>query len=232
MKNLMYEAKHLEQRYSDSLFGLRDVSLSIQEGEIVGLIGKNGSGKTTLLNVLANQESKISGECYYQGSAVNESFYRKNLGFLPTDLNLYDYLTLKENLEFVFEMRQKTFDEKWVQEMLALFELSTSLDKQLVDLSKGMRIKFNFITTLIHQPSILLLDELFEGVDPAQAIALKDVLKKQAEMGKGILLSSHILSYIADVCHRAYYIEDGKIIKEVKNLSSQSLAELEALFHE
>lgn len=232
MKNLMYEAKHLEQRYSDSLFGLRDVSLSIQEGEIVGLIGKNGSGKTTLLNVLANQESKISGECYYQGSAVNESFYRKNLGFLPTDLNLYDYLTLKENLEFVFEMRQKTFDEKWVQEMLALFELSTALDKQLVDLSKGMRIKFNFITTLIHQPSILLLDELFEGVDPAQAIALKDVLKKQAEMGKGILLSSHILSYIADVCHRAYYIEDGKIIKEVKNLSSQSLAELEALFHE
>lgn len=232
MKNLMYEAKHLEQQYSDSLFGLRDVSLSIQEGEIVGLIGKNGSGKTTLLNVLANQESKISGECYYQGSAVNESFYRINLGFLPTNLNLYDYLTLKENLEFVFEMRQKTFDEKWVQEMLALFELSTSLDKQLVDLSKGMRIKFNFITTLIHQPSILLLDELFEGVDPAQAIALKDILKKQAETGKGILLSSHILSYIADICHRAYYIEDGKIIKEVKNLSSQSLAELEALFHE
>ena len=95
-----------------------------------------------------------------------------------------------------------------------------------------MRIKFNFITTLIHQPDILLLDELFEGVDPAQAIVLKNVLKKQASIGKGILLSSHILSYIADICHRAYYIEDGKIIKEVKNLSSQSLSELEALFHE
>ena len=232
MRNLIFEAIHLEQQYSNSLFGLRDVSLSIQEGEIVGLIGKNGSGKTTLLNVLANLEQKKSGECHYQGSLLDENFYKKNLGFLPTNLNLYDYLTLKENLEFVFEMRGKPYDEIWVKEMLAVFELSTALDRQLVDLSKGMRIKFNFITTLIHQPDILLLDELFEGVDPAQAIVLKNVLKKQASIGKGILLSSHILSYIADICHRAYYIEDGKIIKEVKNLSSQSLSELEDLFHE
>lgn len=232
MRNLMFEAIHLEQQYSNSLFGLRDVSLSIQEGEIVGLIGKNGSGKTTLLNVLANLEQKKSGECYYQGSLLDENFYKKDLGFLPTSLNLYDYLTLKENLEFVFEMRGKSYDEIWVKEMLDVFELSNALDSQLVDLSKGMRIKFNFITTLIHQPDILLLDELFEGVDPAQAIVLKNVLKKQANIGKGILLSSHILSYIADICHRAYYIEEGKIVKEVKNLSSQSLSELEALFHE
>lgn len=232
MKNSLFNIVNLNQKYSNSFFGLKNISMYISEGEIVGLIGKNGSGKTTLLDTLSNLEHKISGNFYYEGKSVDNNFYKNILGYLPTTLNLYDYLTLRENLEFIFELRKRKYDEKWIDNMLTDFELYSSLDTPLVDLSRGMRIKFNFIITLIHNPQILLLDEPFEGLDPAQAITLKNTLKNQANTGKGILLSSHILSYLSDICNRIYFIKNGEIVKEVVNTNELSLSSLEALFYE
>lgn len=231
MTTLIFEVQGLNQSYANSRFGLKDISLKIDSGEIVGLIGKNGAGKTTLLETLANLEKKASGACYYKGCLVNRSFYQNSLGYLPTELNLYEYLTLKENLSFIFDVRDQSYNESWVNEMLDAFELDESLEVPLVELSKGMRLKFNLIVTLIHQPDILLLDEPFEGIDPAQAIVLKQILKNQAQLGKGILLSSHILSYIVDICDRIYFIKEGQLLTELTAPSTMTITDIEKLFY-
>ena len=231
MTTPIFEVQGLNQSYANSRFGLKDISLKIDSGEIVGLIGKNGAGKTTLLETLANLEKKASGACYYKGRLVNRSFYQNSLGYLPTELNLYEYLTLKENLSFIFDVRGQSYNENWVNEMLAAFELDASLEVPLVELSKGMRLKFNLIVTLIHQPDILLLDEPFEGIDPAQAIVLKQILKNQAQLGKGILLSSHILSYIVDICDRIYFIKEGELLTELTTPSTMTITDIEKLFY-
>ncbi|MCR1900678.1 ATP-binding cassette domain-containing protein [Ligilactobacillus apodemi] len=169
-----YEIVQLSKHLTD--FYLANISFSANKGDIIGLIGKNGVGKTTLLNALAGIERADFGQILVDGKVAKRTFFTTEVDYLPDKLDLYDYLTLQENIDFVLKVRELENDEtkRYLAELLVELELADQLKTRLKDLSKGMRQKFNFIVTILHRSKLLLLDEPFDGLDPKQIMVLKN----------------------------------------------------------
>jgi ABC-2 type transport system ATP-binding protein len=199
-----------------TVVAVNNVSFTVEQGRIIGLIGPNGAGKTTLLRMLATVLRPTGGSARLLGfdSASEYLQIRKRLGYLPDFFNLYNDLTLRECLEF-FARAYNVADEriaKLTDETLKFIDLEEKRNDFVRHLSRGMVQRMGVGVLLVHEPDVLLLDEPASGLDPKARIQLRDILRKLSGEGRTIIISSHILTELSDICTDVAIMNRGKII--------------------
>ncbi len=200
-------------------FGLRKkrildgISFRVREREIFGFIGPNGAGKTTTLKVLMGLIRPTSGEASILGHDVGEITFRRQIGFLPEQPYFYDYLTGREILRFYAKLSGVSQDrrERRVSELLSLVGLAEAGDTRLRSYSKGMLQRIGVAQALVHDPTVVFLDEPMSGLDPVGRKEVRDIILRLRAEGKTIFMSTHILSDVEMVCDRVAIIAEGKI---------------------
>ena len=212
MDNCIIELKHLKKYYGSSR-GIEDVSFKINKGEIYGFIGPNGSGKSTTIRTILGLINKNSGNVYIKGKEFNKDDLeiKKIIGYLPSEINLYDDMTIKEMFDYHELFYGKHFNKRR-EELVKLLKIDEN--KKIEDLSLGNQKKVGIVLALMHEPEILILDEPTSGLDPIMQNVLKEILLKGKEKGTIIIYSSHILNEVSRLCDRVGFIKDGIIIKE------------------
>ncbi len=225
MNNLAIEAKGLSKQY-DRALAVCDVDLKIETGEVYGLIGPNGAGKTTLIQMLAGMVEPTVGEVYWFEEKVkfNTSHFplKRRLGYLPDDFPLYNDLTVYDYLEYfgrLYFLRQPQLSRR-LEEVLELVQLTSKRKSLISTLSRGMRQRLSLARTIIHEPILLLLDEPVSGLDPISRHQFREMIKVLQEAGMTILISSHVLSDLAEICTSIGIMELGYLVE------SSSLSEL------
>lgn len=212
MSKPIIELKKLKKYYGKTK-GIEDVSLTINKGEIYGFIGPNGAGKSTTIRTIMGLINKTSGHIYIKGNEIdkNDIELKKIIGYLPSEVNLYSDMTIKElfNYHEIFYKKDLSKRRKKLSKLLKIDE-----NKKIEDLSLGNLKKVGIVLALMHEPEILILDEPTSGLDPIMQNIFHDILLKEKEKGVTILYSSHVLSEVSNLCDRIGFIKDGKIIKE------------------
>ncbi len=211
----MIEVMHFTKRYGDFL-AVDDLSFSIGKGEIFGFIGPNGAGKSTTIRFLATLLRPTAGEGRVAGFSVTADpmSVRRVIGFMPDDFGVYDGMKVWEFLDFfavAYEI-PRSFRKKIIGEVLDLLDLAHKREDYVNGLSKGMKQRLCLAKTLVHDPPVLILDEPASGLDPRARLEMKALLNELKQMGKTILISSHILSELADFCTSIGIIERGKLL--------------------
>jgi len=209
------EVEHFTKRYGDFM-AVDDLNLSIGEGEIYGFIGPNGAGKSTTIRFLATLLKPTSGEGRIAGHSVTNDpmAVRRVIGFMPDDFGVYDGMKVWEFLDFfavAYEI-PRLERRRIIGEVLQLLDLTHKRDDYVNGLSKGMKQRLCLAKTLVHNPPVLILDEPSAGLDPRARLEMKYLLNELRRMGKTILISSHILSELADFCTSIGVIERGKLL--------------------
>ncbi len=211
----MIEVSHFTKRYGEFV-AVDDLSFSIGKGEIFGFIGPNGAGKSTTIRFLATLLRPTAGEGRVAGFSVTADpmSVRRVIGFMPDDFGVYDGMKVWEFLDFfavAYEI-PRSYRKKIIGEVLELLDLSHKKDDYVNGLSKGMKQRLCLAKTLVHDPPVLILDEPASGLDPRARLEMKALLNELKQMGKTILISSHILSELADFCTSIGIIERGKML--------------------
>ncbi|MCX8082392.1 MAG: ABC transporter ATP-binding protein [bacterium] len=216
------------------VIALNKATMSIEEGEIFGILGPNGSGKTTCLKLLLGIAFPTEGEISIMGENQYSVTAKKNIGFLPENPYYYDYLTGPEILKFygkLFDIPVSTISSR-TEELLQLVGLYDARNLSLRHYSKGMLERIGLAASLINDPKILILDEPTTGLDPIGCKETRDLLIKLNKAGKTILLSSHFLSEVERVCtriaifHRGYLLTSGTLNGLMKEYQAENLEEL------
>lgn len=210
------EVKNLSKSF-DLLKAVDNVSFSVPEGSVFGLIGRNGAGKTTTIRMMMNIYMPDSGEVILRGSKIGQEFKDK-AGYLPEERGLYKKMKIMETLLFFAELKGKTGRDVQARanEYLDRFELSDRKNSKLEDLSKGNQQKVQFITTILHDPEFIILDEPFSGLDPINTNLLKEIILELKEKGKVIIFSTHLMDFAERMCDHIAMIDEGKIILDGK----------------
>ncbi len=211
----MIEAVKLTKHYG-KFVALKDLDLEIEQGDIYGFIGPNGAGKTTTIRILATLLEATSGHATIDGHDVAKEPYevKKILGFMPDEFGVYDGMRLREYLDF-FGAAYKIPQRKRasiIDDVLQLTDLTSKADDFVSAFSRGMKQRCCLAKTLIHDPKVLLLDEPASGLDPRARIEMKELLKTLCTMGKTILISSHILSELGEMCNKIGILEHGELL--------------------
>lgn len=214
---------------------VNDVDLQINVGEVYGLIGPNGAGKTTLIRMLALAEEPSMGEIYLHGDRLlyNEaqSSLKRYLGYLPDDFPLYDDLTVWDYLDYFARLYhlQGSRRHQRLQEVLDLVQLTHKRHSLIASLSRGMKQRLSLARTIIHEPILLLLDEPVSGLDPIARMQFREIIKVLQEAGMTILISSHVLSDLAELCtsvgimELGYLVESASLKEIYRRLSQQQI---------
>ena len=211
----MIETIKLTKMYG-SLIAANEISLKLSEGDVFGFIGPNGSGKTTTMRMIATLLAPDYGEAYVCGQSIytNPQEIRRLVGYMPDFFGVYDDMTVIEYLEFFASTyringpaRRKVCEEK-----LELVDMSFKRDAMVSQLSRGQTQRVGLARTLLHEPQVLLLDEPASGLDPRARIEMRNLLKRLGQLNKTVIVSSHILPELADVCTRVGMIEKGILI--------------------
>lgn len=198
---------------------VQDVDLEINEGEVYGLIGPNGAGKTTLMRMLAAAEAPTLGEIYINGDRLHldrrSRTIKRYLGYLPDDYPLYDDLTVWDFLDYFARLYhlKGTDKRRRIQEVLELVQLTHKRDSPIPSLSRGMKQRLGLARTIIHQPLVLLLDEPVSGLDPVARAQFRDITAALKEAGMTILISSHVLSDLEEMCTSIGIMELGCLVE-------------------
>ena len=210
--NSIIELKKLKKYYGLSR-GIEDVSLKINKGEIYGFIGPNGAGKSTTIRTIMGLINKTSGDIFLKGKKldINDIETKKIIGYLPSEINLYDDMTVKQLFDYHQSYYSKNYSKRR-KELVNLLKIDEK--KKVEDLSLGNLKKVGIVLSLMHEPEILILDEPTSGLDPIMQKVFHDILLKEKEKGTTILYSSHVLNEVSSICDRVGFIKDGKIIKE------------------
>ncbi|MBQ9372109.1 MAG: ABC transporter ATP-binding protein [Thermoguttaceae bacterium] len=215
----MIKTVDLTKQYG-KLFALKSLNLELSEGDLFGFIGPNGSGKTTTMKMLATLLQPTWGEAY----VCNMSIYthpkeiRRIIGFMPDFFGVYDDMKVIEYLEF-FAAAYRVKGEarrKVCNEVLELVDLGYKREALVTSLSRGMTQRLGLARVLLHDPQVLLLDEPASGLDPRARIEIRELLKRLGGRGKTIMVSSHILPELADVCNKVGIIERGELLVDAK----------------
>ena len=212
----MIEIRHLRKEYDTQRVALENLTLEIPQGEVFGLIGPNGAGKTTLIRILATLLEPTYGFVQINGVDVLEAPLRAHpfIGYMSDFFALYENMLAWEYLDHFarcYGIAPKK-REKLIDEVLHLVSLDVRRDAEIRSLSRGMRQRLCFAKTLLHEPKVLLLDEPASGMDPAGRIEFRELLKQLHAMGRTILISSHILTEMADFCTSIGIMEEGKLL--------------------
>ncbi|MEN6449323.1 MAG: ABC transporter ATP-binding protein [Thermoguttaceae bacterium] len=211
----MIEVQNFTKRYGD-LLAVDNLNLKIGPGEMFGFIGPNGAGKSTTIRFLATLLKATSGEAIVNGHRVSRDpmGVRRSVGYMPDGFGVYDGMKVWEFLDF-FAVAYQTPRERRKQvvgDVLELLELTGKREAMVNSLSRGMKQRLCLAKTLVHDPPVLILDEPASGLDPRARIEVKALLKELRRMGKTILISSHILTELADCCTSIGIIERGKLL--------------------
>lgn len=205
----------LTKRYG-TLTALHELSLSVPRGEILALVGPNGAGKTTALSILAGLLTPTSGAARIGGHDVQTESepVKRILAFLPDQPFLYDQLTVAETLGFIGGIYQLKPEELRSRsaDLLGLFGLAGMLHRRVSQLSFGMKSRLVLISSLIHEPQVLIMDEPFFGLDPQTLRLIKRLLMERAAQGLTVMLSTHQLAAVEDMAHRIAVLEHGTMI--------------------
>lgn len=204
----------------DRHIAVNDVDLQVESGEVYGLIGPNGAGKTTLIRMLAAAEEPTTGEIYISGVSVagrdrSNSTIKQRLGYLPDDFPLYDDLTVWDYLDYfarLYHLRQPRRRQR-LYDVLELVQLTNKRNSLISTLSRGMKQRLSLARTIIHEPILLLLDEPVSGLDPIARMQFRDIIKTLREAGMTILISSHVLSDLAELCTSVGIMELGYLVE-------------------
>ncbi len=211
----MLKVDNLTKRYG-RFNAVNGLSLEIDEGHIYGFVGANGAGKTTTMKIIAGLLSPTSGTVYVDGVdiSLNPREVKRKIGYMPDFFGVYDDLKVTEYMDFysgVYKVSKKD-RQKITDELLELVNLKDKKDSYVDHLSRGMKQRLCLARSLIHNPSLLILDEPASGLDPKARVDMKETLKVLREMGKTILISSHILPELAELCTSIGIIEHGKMV--------------------
>ena len=211
----MIEIKKLT-RYYGQLAALLDLDLTIQQGEIFGYIGPNGAGKTTTMRILATLLEPTSGFASIDGLDVTRKGkqVRQSVGYMPDFMGVYDDLKVFEYLEFFAAAFGIPFRKRKgiVEGVLELTDLDAKKEFAVDSLSRGMQQRLGLARVLIHDPKVLILDEPASGLDPRARIEIRELLRELKHMGKTIMISSHILSELEEICDNVGIIEHGQLV--------------------
>lgn len=211
----MIETINLTKRYSD-LVALDSLNLTIDEGDCFGFIGPNGAGKTTTIKVLATLLKPSSGQAQVCGLTVGyqNRQIRPMIGYVPDFMGAYEDMVVSEYLEFFAAAYNINGDarRKVVRDVLELTDLTYKATAEVNSLSRGMQQRLSIARVLLHDPKVLLMDEPASGLDPRARIEIRELLKELKRMGKTILISSHILHELAELCNVVGVIERGKLL--------------------
>ncbi len=211
----MIETINLTKKYGE-LVALNNLSLSIHEGDCFGFIGPNGAGKTTTIKILATLLKPTWGEARIDGKVIGyqNPQIRPIIGYVPDFMGAYDDMVVSEYLEFFaacYNIHGKQ-REQVVRDVLDLTDLSYKANAEVNGLSRGMSQRLSIARVLLHDPKLLLLDEPASGLDPRARIEIRELLKELRRMGKTILISSHILHELSELCNTVGIIEQGQLV--------------------
>jgi ABC-2 type transport system ATP-binding protein len=204
----------LTKKYDD-MYAIKDIHLDLQPGDLFGFIGPNGAGKTTTMRIIATLLEPTSGEAYVCGQSVisHPKETRRLVGYMPDFFGVYDDMTVIEYLEFFAAAyrihgpaRRKRCDE-----MLEVVDLNFKRDAFANTLSRGQTQRLGLARVLLHDPQVLLLDEPLSGLDPRARIEMRALMRQLGSLGKTIIVSSHILPELADVCNKVGIIDSGEL---------------------
>lgn len=211
----MIETRQLTKRYGN-LVAVNSIDLKLDEGDVFGFIGPNGSGKTTTMRMIATLLNPDHGEAYVCGKSIytNQEEIRRLVGFMPDFFGVYDDMTVIEYLEFFCAAYRIPGSKRRAicEEKLELVDMAFKRDAMVNELSRGQTQRIGLARTLLHDPQVLLLDEPASGLDPRARIEIRNLLRRLGEMKKTVIVSSHILPELADVCTRVGMIEKGNLI--------------------
>jgi ABC-2 type transport system ATP-binding protein len=211
------ESLSLNKRYPHRTENaLTDLNLQIPEGQVYGLIGANGAGKTTFLKICATLLAPTSGDVKIMGVSIKREpdKVRRLIGYVPDEFGLYAEMQVGEYLEFFASCyglhgKKRT---RLVNELLQLVDLADKRKEPLLGMSRGMKQRLCLAHSLLHDPKVLLLDEPASGVDPRARFELRELLRELSRMGKTVVVSSHVLADLEDVCHSIAIIQRGKMV--------------------
>ncbi|NLB49091.1 MAG: ABC transporter ATP-binding protein [Erysipelotrichia bacterium] len=195
-----------------------DLSLHIKPGEIYGFIGHNGAGKTTTLRNIAGVLNFDKGRILINGCSIAEQPLecKKNLAYIPDNPDLYDFMTGIKYLNFIADIFGIPANERQeaIRKYGDLFELTKNLADPIATYSHGMKQKLALISALIHQPSLILMDEPFVGLDPKSSHGLKKLMREHCDRGGAIFFSTHVLEVAEKLCDKVAIIKNGRLVKE------------------
>lgn len=211
----MIETRDLTKTYGD-LYALNRLNMTIDKGDVYGFIGPNGAGKTTTMRMLATLLNPTYGEATVCGYSIytGAKEIRRVIGYMPDFFGVYDDMKVIEYLEFfaaAYRIKGPARRKK-AEEVLELVDLGYKRDALVTSLSRGMTQRLGLARVLLHEPEVLLLDEPASGLDPRARIEIRALLKELRAMGKTILVSSHILPELADICNKIGIIERGELL--------------------
>jgi ABC-2 type transport system ATP-binding protein len=208
------EVQNVTKKYAHHL-ALDNISLSVEKGSVFGLLGPNGAGKTTLIRILNQITAPDSGTVLFQGRPIQKSDVEK-IGYLPEERGLYKKMKVGEQALYLAQL--KGIPKQIAMERLVMwfrkFEIETWWNKKVEELSKGMQQKVQFITTIIHEPEFLILDEPFSGFDPINTNLLKEEILKLKEKGTTIILSTHNMASVEEICDDIVLINKSRKVLE------------------
>ncbi len=247
-QQLAIETRELTKQF-DRHIAVNDIDLQVAAGEVCGLIGPNGAGKTTLLRMLAAAEEPTIGEIYINGDRLlrdrSHPILKQRIGFLPDDFPLYDELTVWDYLDYFARLYNlpQSHRRSRINSVLELVQLTNKRNSLISTLSRGMKQRLSLGRTIIHEPLLLLLDEPVSGLDPIARMQFREIIKALQEVGMTVVISSHVLSDLAELCtwvgimELGYLVESAPLKELYKRLSRQQifmsvLGNLEALTSE
>ncbi|MEO8271796.1 MAG: ABC transporter ATP-binding protein [Aureliella sp.] len=210
----MIKTVNLTKKYGD-MYAIRGINLELQQGDLFGFIGPNGAGKTTTMRIIATLLTPTYGEAYVCDNSIytDPEEIRRLVGYMPDFFGVYDDMTVIEYLEFFAAAYriQGAARRKRCDEMLDVVDLDFKRDAYANTLSRGQTQRLGLARVLLHDPQVLLLDEPLSGLDPRARIEMRNLLRKLGQMGKTIIVSSHILPELADICNKVGIINGGEM---------------------
>ncbi|MCD4751505.1 MAG: ATP-binding cassette domain-containing protein [Anaerolineaceae bacterium] len=206
------KVSHIRKAFGD-LLAVDDVSFDVKSGEIFGLLGPNGAGKTTAIRIMLDIFEAEQGEVSLFGSPIKPET-RDRIGYLPEERGLYQDITLERCLLYLARLKglSKEQAKRRMDVYLKRFDLEAYRKKKVKTLSKGMQQKAQLIVTLIHEPDLIIIDEPFTALDPVNTQMVKDILAEQRALGRSVIMCTHQMHQVEELCDRMMLIDHGKVL--------------------
>lgn len=228
------ELKHLK-KYFATQKAVDDISLTIEKGQVFGLLGPNGAGKTTLIRMITGIFYPDEGEIIFDGRPFRPMDDISSIGYMPEERGLYKKMKIGEQALYLAQLKglSRSEAQSKIKEWFIKFSMDTWWNKKVEDLSKGMSQKLQFVTTVLHEPKLIILDEPFSGLDPVNTNLIKDEIYKLAQRGTTVIFSTHRMEQVEEICDHIVLVNKGtKIldgsVQQVKQDFKENLFRVEA----